>query len=59
MNAASATVLALVVALAALAAWRAMRHGAPCECGGTCREKGACPCKAAAGGCDGNCAACR
>ncbi len=34
MNAASALILGLVLALAALAVWRAWRKGAPCECGG-------------------------
>ena len=34
MNAASAVVLGIVLALAALAVWRNMKKGAPCECGG-------------------------
>ena len=34
MNAGSAVILGLVLALAALAIWRAWRKGAPCECGG-------------------------
>ncbi|MBR0057389.1 MAG: hypothetical protein IJP66_08685 [Kiritimatiellae bacterium] len=37
MNAASALVAAVLVALAALAVWRNLRKGAPCECGGTRR----------------------
>ena len=50
MNAGSVAVLALVLALAALAVWRAWKKGAPCECGGNrkicgggcchCGEKG-------------------
>ena len=34
MNAASAFVLAAVVAGAALVVWRNLRKGAPCSCGG-------------------------
>ena len=34
MNAGSAVILGLVLALAALAIWRAWRKGDPCECGG-------------------------
>lgn len=39
MNAASIVVLAVVIAFAALAVWRVLRKGAPCECGG-CRKCG-------------------
>ena len=39
MNAASISVLAVVAAASALAAWRVFKKGAPCECGGAC---GAC-----------------
>ena len=35
MNAGSVAVLALVLALAALAVWRAWKKGAPCACGGS------------------------
>ena len=45
MNVASAIVLAIVLALAALAVWRNARKGVPCE--GGCPGKGACAC----GGC--------
>ena len=44
MNAASATVFAAVLALAAFAIWRTLKKGAPCECG--CSRKtcpGKCP----------------
>ena len=43
MNAASIVVLAVVGILFALAVWRTMKKGAPCECGG--------PCKSCGGGC--------
>ena len=43
MNASSAIVLAAVVAFAALAVWRVLRKGAPCECGGT-RKSCGCGC---------------
>lgn len=33
MNASSIAVVAVVVAAAALAVWRNVRKGAPCECG--------------------------
>ena len=52
MNAASAAVLGVVLALAALAAWRCLKKGAPCECGGTRKAcTGGCGC----GGCAGAC----
>ena len=35
MNVATAVTLAVVLALAALAVWRNVRKGAPCECGGS------------------------
>ena len=41
MNLASAAILVSLVALAALAVWRVLRKGAPCECGGSCK-----PCRA-------------
>lgn len=47
MNLGSAAVLALVLALAALAVWRAWKKGAPCECGGspkTCKGGEGCCC---------------
>ncbi len=47
MNAGSALILGLVLALAALAVWRAWRKGAPCECGGSrkaCGGGDACCC---------------
>lgn len=34
MNLSSVMVLAFVLALAAFAAWRTHKKGAPCECGG-------------------------
>ena len=40
MNVATAVTLAVVLALAALAVWRNVRKGAPCECG--CGEKCGC-----------------
>ena len=48
MNAASAIVLVAVLLLAAFAAWRVLKKGAPCACGGNrkscgcgcCREHG-------------------
>lgn len=42
MNAGSAAVLALVLALAALAIWRAWKKGAPCACGGCQKPCGGC-----------------
>ena len=50
MNAASFAVLAIVLALAAFAAWRSHRKGMPCACG--C-EKGSCGCG------DGKCHCCK
>lgn len=41
MNAASALVLAAVLVFAALAVWRNLKKGAPCECG--CSSK-SCTC---------------
>ena len=38
MSVGSAVVLAAVVGLAAFAVWRNLKKGAPCECGGCCRE---------------------
>jgi len=43
MNTASVIVLVVVVALAALAVWRCLKKGAPCECGGT-RKSCGCGC---------------
>ena len=43
MNTASVIVLVAVVALAALAVWRCLKKGAPCECGGT-RKSCGCGC---------------
>ena len=48
MNTASVIVLVAVVALAALAVWRVMKKGAPCECGGT-RKSCGCGCQGGAG----------
>lgn len=42
MNAGSAAVLALVLAFAALAIWRAWKKGAPCACGGCQKPCGGC-----------------
>ena len=42
MNAGSAVILGLVLALAALAIWRAWRKGAPCERGGSQKSCGGC-----------------
>ena len=36
MNFASIAVVAIVVGFAALAVWRNLKKGAPCECGGAC-----------------------
>ena len=36
MNAASVAVLVAVLAFAALAVWRVVKKGAPCECGCSC-----------------------
>ena len=56
MNAASALVLAVMLALAVLAMRRTLRKGAPCECGGNapscrgcrcCDSGSSCPCGAA------------
>lgn len=47
MNAASITVLAVVVILFALAVKRVLKRGAPCECGGSmkmCPGKNGCSC---------------
>ena len=59
MNLASVIVLLIVVALAALAVWRNVRKGSPCECGGSCASLRSClnrrnGCRA----CDGNCGHC-
>ncbi len=40
MGAGSVLTVAAVLALAALAVWRLVRKGAPCECGGECRGCG-------------------
>ena len=50
MNLASAAVLAAVLALAALAAWRCRRKGMPCECGGSRRTCGDRRCRSCCGG---------
>ena len=42
MNAASVAALAAVLALAALAVWRCVKKGAPCDCGGDCRKCSRC-----------------
>ena len=42
MNSGSAAVLALVLALSALAIWRAWTKGAPCACGGCQKPCGGC-----------------
>ena len=48
MNSSSIIVLVVVVAFAALAVWRNLKKGAPCECGGsTCHCK-----KSNSGHCD-------
>ena len=47
MNVPSVIAAAVVVALAALAVWRNMRKGAPCECG---RSSKGCPCGCHCGG---------
>lgn len=46
MNASSVAVLTAVIVLAAFAAWRTHKKGAPCECGGNrkCCGGGACGC---------------
>ena len=57
MNAGSAAVLALVLALSALAIWRAWTKGAPCACGGCqkpCGDCGRCGGQAARAG-DNSC----
>ena len=51
MNTASVIVLVAVVALAALAVWRCLKKGAPCECGGT-RKSCGCGCCGGAEGRD-------
>ena len=43
MNVASAVVLAAVLSLAALAVWRNLKKGAPCECG-SCGKSRSCGC---------------
>ena len=45
MNTASVIVLVAVVALAALAVWRCLKKGAPCECGGNKKLCGSSCCK--------------
>ncbi len=40
MNAASISVLAVVLAFAAIAVWRVLKKGAPCECGCGCGKCG-------------------
>jgi hypothetical protein len=52
MNAASVIVLATVLALAGLAAWRVFRKGAPCECGSTPAKAG---CSCCCAKCHQNC----
>ena len=48
MNAASVVILVLVLSAAALAVWRCVKKGAPCECGGShkdcCKNGGECCC---------------
>ena len=47
MNYESIIVVSVVLTLAALAAWRVVKKGAPCECGGSrkaCSSKGGCSC---------------
>ena len=51
MNAASALVLAAVVAGVALVVWRNLRKGAPCSCGGC--DGCACHCRGAGARTDG------
>ena len=40
MNYESIIVLSVVLILAALAAWRVAKKGAPCECGGSRKARG-------------------
>ena len=40
MSISSIVVLTLVLALAALAVWRNIKKGSPCECGGSCKSCG-------------------
>ena len=44
MNYESIIVLSVVLILAALAAWRVVKKGAPCECGGSRKACGGCCC---------------
>jgi len=45
MSVSSIAVIVVVLAAAALAVWRNLKKGAPCECGGTsCGCKGSCGC---------------
>ena len=47
MNYESIIVVSVVLILAALAAWRVAKKGAPCECGGShkaCSSKSGCSC---------------
>ncbi|MBO4448448.1 MAG: FeoB-associated Cys-rich membrane protein [Kiritimatiellae bacterium] len=44
MNFASIAVVAIVVGFAALAVWRNLKKGAPCECGGACKSCRGCSC---------------
>jgi hypothetical protein len=55
MNLASAAVLLAVLTLAALAVWRNIKKGAPCECGGG-RKSCCCGCTECG---DNECSACR
>ena len=50
MNISSIAVLAIVISLAALAVWRCLKKGAPCECGGA-RKSCGCGC---CGGAEGH-----
>ena len=38
MSVSSIVVLVLVLLFAALAVWRNIKKGAPCECGGSCKS---------------------
>lgn len=45
MSVSSIAVIVVVLAAAALAVWRNLKKGAPCECGGASRGcKGSCGC---------------
>ena len=56
MNTGSIIVIAIIAVLMALAIWRVVRKGAPCECGGS---RKLCACKSGkSGGCDANCCSC-